>query len=55
MNSVWDSKLGGVKTKGGGQAGLENRLSSLKWRTRGKDLVMKLNQLPQKEEKKLLH
>ena len=51
MTSVWDSKLGGVKTKGGRQAGLENRLSPLKWRRRRKDLVMKLNPSARKDKK----
>ena len=47
-------KLGGIKKQKGGHTGLENRMSPLKWRRLRKDLVVKLNLFPQKEEEKYL-
>jgi hypothetical protein len=53
MTSVWGLNLGIVKQKRG-QAGLQNRMSPLKWRRRGKDLVLKLNLFPPKRRRKVL-
>ncbi len=43
-----------VKKQKGEQAGLENRLFPLKWRRRGKDLIMEPNPFPPKGGEKYL-
>ena len=55
MTSVWDSKLGGAKTKREGDKRTWKTASPpLKWRIRGKDLVLKLNLFPPKGGEKYL-